>query len=485
MALTALDGGFIRANAALCALIGHPPDQLEAKDIQSITHPDDVEDDLEDRRRAIAGTCSGYRAERRLVRSDGEEIPVDLSVTLVRAEQGSPSHFVSQVVDMSERKRFEGQLQYLADHDPLTGLFNRRRFADELARELATATRYGATGALLALDLDHFKYVNDALGHSAGDTLITRVSITMRDRLRDTDVLARLGGDEFAVVLPQVSEAEAVLVAEQVLAAIRRDAQIEGGRRITASIGVAMFDDPDRVSAEELMIEADIAMYDAKETGRDKVTVFNVAAGRQERMQTRLTWADRIHDALEHEGFVLHAQPILCLDGDLTPRYELLIRMLGEDGDLIPPGAFLHLAERFDLIQSIDRWVVGEAIRKLFATRLRAHGCTFALDDFGSGFASFYYLKDLEFDYLKIDGEFIEDLTESHTNRLVVQSLVRIAKGLGKHTIAECVGDEPTLRLLTRYGVDYAQGFHIARPGPIDPDRAGGPAALPDVVRAR
>ena len=545
MALTGPDGRFLRVNTALCVLTGYSAVQLEALDTQAITHPEDLELEMAERQRTLAGESNRYRVEKRYLRSDGELIPVELSVTLIRDADGRPSHFISHVVDMSERKHFEGQLQYLADHDPLTGLFNRRRFADELTRELAVAARYAAGGALLALDLDHFKYVNDSLGHSAGDELIRRVGAAMKDRLRDTDVLARLGGDEFAVVLPRVSQDQAMLVAEDVLTAIRQEGQIEGGRRITASIGVAMFDDAARVTADELLVEADIAMYDAKETGRDKVAVFNVAEGRQERMHARVTWADRIHHALDNEGFVLHAQPILGIDGDRAPRYELLIRMLGENGDLIFPSAFLAIAERFDMIKEIDRWVVRQAIDLLaeqqragrdvrfevnlsaksvidpelpdviarhlassgvagrglcfeitetaaiinvdrarsFARRLQALGCTFALDDFGSGFASFYYLKHLEFDYLKIDGEFIRDLTESHTNQLVVQSLVRIAKGLGKHTIAECVGDDATLRLLERYGVDYAQGFYIARPAPLGIDRSGGPAVLPDLVR--
>jgi diguanylate cyclase (GGDEF)-like protein/PAS domain S-box-containing protein len=547
MALTGLDGRFISVNPALCELTGYSADDLLDTDLQSITHPEDVAGELDARRRMMAGESGRHHGERRFVSSAGEPIPLDVSVTLVSDRDGKPSHFVSLLVDMSERKRFEGRLQYLAEHDPLTGLFNRRRFESELARELALASRYANRGALLALDLDHFKYVNDSLGHAVGDELITRIGASMKARLRETDVLARLGGDEFAVILPRADEGEALLVAEKILAAIREDGRVEGGNRITASIGVAMFADPSaQVSAEELMVEADIAMYDAKEAGRDRVAVFNVATGRQERMSARLTWADRIRSALEHDAFVLHAQPILGLNGDQVPRYELLIRMLGDNGDLVPPGTFLYIAERFDMIQEIDRWVIAEAIRllaeqqragrdvrfemnlsaksvtdpglvdviaaqlrssgvdprglcfeitetaaivnvdraKLFARRLRELGCTFALDDFGAGFASFYYLKHLEFDYLKIDGEFIQDLSDSPINQLVVKSLVQIAQGLGKHTIAEFVTDERTLDLVRGYGVSYAQGFYIAKPGPIVGDVRGTPSALPELLHA-
>ncbi|MFP5361944.1 MAG: EAL domain-containing protein [Thermoleophilia bacterium] len=540
MALTALDGSFISVNPALCELTGYSADQLRATSVQAISHEEDAAGELEARRRMLADAAGRYNGEARFISSAGAPIPVDLSMTLVSSAPGRPSHFVLQVVDMSERKRFEEQLQFLADHDPLTGLLNRRRFSSELNRELALAVRYGSRGALLALDLDHFKYVNDTLGHSVGDDLITRIAGVVRRRLRATDVFARLGGDEFAVLLAHVDEEEAMLVAADLLGAIRREGQIEGGSRVTASLGVAMFDGPAEVTAEELMIEADIAMYEAKEAGRDRAAVFDAAKGRRERMHARVTWADRIHSALENDGFVLHAQPILSLSGDSVARYELLIRMRGENGDLIPPSAFLDVAERFELIQQIDRWVLGEAIRliaeqqragqdvrlemnlsaksvidptlpdliaaqlqasgadpgrlcfeitetaaivnieraQVFARRVRELGCTFALDDFGSGFASFYYLKRLEFDYLKIDGEFIRGLPQSHINQLVVASLVQIASGLGKHTIAEFVGDEQTVELLRRYGVDYAQGFHIAEPGPIAGHQPGPAAAL-------
>jgi EAL domain-containing protein (putative c-di-GMP-specific phosphodiesterase class I) len=270
-------------------------------------------------------------------------------------------------------------------------------------------------------------------------------------------------------------------------------------------------------------------MYDAKEAGRDRAVLYDKRQDRQERMQARLTWVDRIRDALEDEQFVLYAQPILGLADDRLPRHELLIRMGGEDGDMIPPGTFLYIGERFDLIQEIDRWVLRKAIALLaeqkhvgraihlevnlsaksvtdpelpefVAAELRDHGidghglcvevtetaaivnvnrakrfahllgqlgCEFALDDFGAGFASFYYLKHMAFDYVKIDGEFIHDLPASRVNQLVVRSVVDIARGLGKRTIAEYVGDRETFELLKRYGVDYAQGFYVARPQPL------------------
>jgi EAL domain-containing protein (putative c-di-GMP-specific phosphodiesterase class I) len=285
------------------------------------------------------------------------------------------------------------------------------------------------------------------------------------------------------------------------------------------------------------LIEAELAMYDAKAAGRDRAVVYDPAGDAPQRMQAQVTWVERIRRALEEERLVLLAQPILPLGTDatsrrdlLTPRHELLVRMLGDDGELVPPGAFLALAEQADLIQQIDRWVLERAIELLaehqaagrelclevnlsaksvnspllpgtiaaalartgadprglvlevtetaaivnleraqrFAAELKELGCQFALDDFGTGFASFLYLKHLSFDYLKIDGEFIRGLADSHTNQLVVRSLVEIARGLDKRTIAECVEDDATRHLLERYGVDYVQGHLIGRPAPLE-----------------
>jgi diguanylate cyclase (GGDEF)-like protein/PAS domain S-box-containing protein len=530
MAIRSVEGRFLRVNPALCDITGYSREELEAMTYRSITHPDDLSRDEKGYNEVLAGHTAHYRAEKRYIHADGHVIPVDLSATVVRNAEGEPLHVLTQVQDITERKRFEGQLQYLADHDSLTGLFNRRRFEEELTRELHAGERYHTTLAVLAIDLDDFKYINDSLGHSIGDELIARVGQALRTRLRRTDVLARLGGDEFAVVLPRTSEQAALTTAEQLLAAVGAvDLVGLGGRKVAASIGVSMFGPDSRLTAEELLVEADIAMYDAKEAGRGRTVLYDPEEDREERMLSRMTWADRIREALANDAFVLHAQPVLSLRGDPTPRSELLLRMLGENGDVIPPASFLFIAERFELVQEIDRWVVSRAVAILaaeqaagrdvvlcvnlsaksvtdpvlpehiehelrsrgadgrglcfevtetaavvnidrarqFAEHVGELGCEFALDDFGAGFASFYYLKHLAFDLLKIDGEFVKDLTTSRTNQLVVKSVVDIARGLGKRTIAEFVEDAETLELLRGMGVDFAQGFYIAKPAPL------------------
>jgi diguanylate cyclase (GGDEF)-like protein/PAS domain S-box-containing protein len=429
-----------------------------------------------------------------------------------------------------ERERFEDKLQHLADHDGLTDLFNHRRFHEELAREVAAAERYGTRGAVLALDLDNLKHVNDTLGHEAGNQLIARVAELVGKRLRKTDILARIGGDEFAAILPNAGWAQARQIAGELLCVIREQAILNtprGSCRTSASIGITVFGrGSDQSSGEDLLTEADMAMYDAKQAGRDRVHSYDPGSARQ----LRRTWAQQIREALADDRFTLHAQPIVALGDAGGTRHELLVRMIGTGGDLIAPAMFLSTAERLNLVQELDRWVVRQAIALLvesdrdgrddrfsvnlsalsmadpqlptliarelatsgadpagltfevtetaaindfdrartFVHKLGELGCSFALDDFGTGFASFYNLKHLPFDELKIDGEFIDHLPDSRANQLIVRSVVEIARGLGKRTVAECVGDDATVELLRSYGVDSAQGYHLGRPVPVE-----------------
>ena len=280
MAVAALDGHFLEVNGALCAITGYTAEQLTDATFASIIHPDDVAADLEVMRAMIAGELSSSVDEKRYLRPDGSIVWVARSVTLVRDADGRPLHLLDQIQDITERRRFEHELRRLADHDPLTGLLNRRRFEQELDRHVAEVARYGARGALLVLDLDHFKYVNDALGHHAGDELIVVVGALLQNRLRASDTLARLGGDEFAVLLPHADAKEAEHVAQALAAAVREQASVTAPgrpRRMTASIGIAPFGRPG-ASGAELMIEADLAMYEAKQAGRDRYVVASTDA---------------------------------------------------------------------------------------------------------------------------------------------------------------------------------------------------------------
>jgi diguanylate cyclase (GGDEF)-like protein/PAS domain S-box-containing protein len=527
-------GQWVTVNPALADLLGYERDALLARRISDVLHPDEMPATRRRLQALIAGSQERVTAECRMVHRDGHLVWTLVTVAAVPGEDGRPAYGIGQIVDITERKRFEGQLQYLADHDALTGLYNRRRFEEELDHALAGAERYGRAGALLVLDLDGFKYVNDTLGHPVGDELIARLAATLRGQLRETDVIARLGGDEFGVILPQATEAEASAVADKLLGAVQRDGVVADGARqarVTASIGLAAFDGGDGLSAEELLVEADIAMYDAKEAGRNRATRSEREDGGPGRHVSRLSWLERIRNALAEDRFELHAQPIVPIGGaDGPPAFELLLRMRSDAGELLPPATFLPIAERFDLIGAIDRWVVGRAVAlvrrehdagrpvtlsvnlsgrtmgdaafagwlealltdtpvppsrliveitetaaivnleraRALADTLRRLGCLLALDDFGAGFASFSYLKHLCFDLLKIDGEFVRGVRDNPTDRLVIEAVVAIARGLGTPSLAEFVGDSDTLDAVRALGVDYAQGFHVGRPVPVD-----------------
>ncbi len=531
MALADLDGRFQQVNQALCEITGYTAAALCATSFDAITHPDDVDGDRELTEALLSGTLDHYHREQRYLRATGELVWVALDATLLRDPDGKPQQLLGQVVDITNRRRLEQELRHLAGHDPLTGLLNRRGLETELDHHIAYVKRYGDRGALLVLDLDHFKTVNDTLGHNAGDQLIVSVAGLLRHRMRVSDTVARLGGDEFAILLPEADEGTAQQVAAEIVKDISQKAVVLSGhqpRRVTASIGVVLTKSTMK-SGEEALVSADLAMYDAKEAGRDRFAMYAAGQHHQPRMKARLAWIDRIRGALDEQRFVLQAQPIVELRTGLVRQYELLLRMVGEGGESIPPGAFIYIAERYDLIQELDRWVVARAIQlveerhaggqdlivevnisgkslgddllpelieaelkrtginpgalifevtetaavaniqlaRQFAERLATLGCRFALDDFGAGFGSFYYLKHLPFDYLKIDGEFVTRCTANRTDQLVISSLVAIARGMRKLTIAEGVENQRTLLFLRRNGIDFAQGFHLGYPLPI------------------
>jgi diguanylate cyclase (GGDEF)-like protein/PAS domain S-box-containing protein len=277
MALVAPDGRFVLANHSLCELLGYDESELLARTFQDITHPEDLASDVQQAERLLAGEIRSYQLEKRYYRSDGQLIWVMLSVSLVRAENGEPLHFVSQIEDISARKAADLRLRELADHDPLTGLLNRRRFREELAWELDLIGRNGnRRAAVLILDVDRFKLVNDSLGHPAGDEVLQAVGQTLRRRLRRTDVIARLGGDEFGVILPDVADSsETSRIAGEIAEEVRSRAiaTSHGAAGVTVSIGVVGLDARDVGRDQDALAAADRALYRAKEQGRDGVSL--------------------------------------------------------------------------------------------------------------------------------------------------------------------------------------------------------------------
>jgi diguanylate cyclase (GGDEF)-like protein/PAS domain S-box-containing protein len=458
---------------------------------------------------------------------DGSGVAIELSLTELKIGDIRSLAVVGQ--DIRDRKQEDARRPESDDRDSLTGLVDRIGFEHALTRHIEYASRYGSAGSVIALGIDSFKYVNESLGVAAGDEMLSDLAGLIRNRMRKTDVCARVGGDVFAVLVHGADRAKAMSVADELLGIVRRHSFVIDGEgiRVTMSAGVTFLDERKIVGAE-LLAEAETAMSTAKDTGRDRV-VAHEPKGRDETDERR-AWTERVRQATERGLFVLTSQPILDLSSDQTTQHEVLLRMREDGGGgLVAPGEFLETAERFGLIGDIDRWVTQQAVRliashgaegreltlevnlsgntmgdarfldevkkeitssgidparlifeitetaavadieqaRLFAQRLAKIGCGVALDDFGAGYASFFYLKNLPIDYLKIDGEFIKELPNSRTDQLIVKALVDVCTGLGIKTVAEFVGDEQTLAMVRELGVDFAQGYHLGKPEPV------------------
>jgi len=529
MAVTTPDGEWLMVNQALCRMVGREPAELASVRWEDLTDPSDLERELPLLKRAIAGETNGYQIEKRYFHADGHWFWIQLTVSLVRSETGDPVYILCHVQDIHERRLNEQRLVHMAHFDELTDLLNRRALQEELTAAVALSQQNGTQGALLFLDLDDFKDINDLLGHSTGDQLLCGIARAVQRGLPAGSSVARLGGDEFAILLPQAAPEQAFTAAQAVVKGISQYTLLVQGRpvRVTGSVGVVIFPDHG-VTAEELLARADIAMYQGKAAGRNRYQVFKPSDMERRLTESRMGAKERILDALANDRFALFLQPILNLATDRVSQYEALLRITSETGEIIMPGAFISAAERSGLIHEIDRWVVRRAIQLLsqwqrqgggislevnlsgmafsdplllptiqreltltgvdptslileitetsaisdmtkakeFVETLKQIGCRFALDDFGSGFASFLYLKHLPIDYLKIDGSFIQNLCHDRADQLVVRALVETARGLGRRTIAEFVEDASTMAMLREIGVDFAQGYHIGRPAP-------------------
>ena len=397
------------------------------------------------------------------------------------------------------------------------GLYDRDSFVEAMEERLLDPLHRAQPGALLLLDIDSFHIVNDSLGHEAGDRLLEAVAAILRDQSRVDDLPARICADEFGLLLPRATPAQAMATAERLIALVRE----RGKPAVGASVGIAAFGGSgEEVTAEGLMITADIALCEAKEAGGGRAV--DAASGPNQ----KLAWADRIREAIDRERIVVYAQPIFDLRKECVAREELLVRMLDDNDDVIPPSSFLPTAERLGLITEIDRLVLSKAIElagrsqpiavnvsgaslsdprliadvraaideglnpawldfeitetaaisnmdhaRAFALAVTELGCGLGLDDFGTGFSSFSYLKELPVQHLKIDIEFIRELPSSPTDQRLVQALVQFARAFGQETVAEGVEDADTLGLVRAFEVDYAQGFHIGEPALVDGGR--------------
>ena len=477
-------------------------------------HPDDIDWVLEaEDQSGVDGKPLdvAYRIRKR----DGEMIWVRDRASVGTVDENGVLIAEGLITDISEQRAAEDRLRYLAEHDELTGLMNRRCFEVAVDREIGSNRLPGERGAMVIIDLDHLKRVNDTLGRSTGDRVVADIAKMLADDIGAGQLLSRLDSDEFGVLIPGVGEAQALERAGSLLAMIRART---GTANLTASAGVALVERGMGVSATDLITAADIALHQAKEAGRDRAVIFT---GED---RSRLEWVGHVRQAIEEGGLVLFSQPIIDMASGLACAEELLVRMVDPvSGRPISAGEFVPTAERFGLARNLDHWVVTEALDLItagrhvsanisaatisdrtltekvaaslaetgadpslltfeitetaatpaieslrdFTDRVEALGCGLSLDDVGTGFGSLTYLRHLPFTELKIDMQFVHGVIESAADRKIVESLVDIASGLGMRTVAEGVDNPALVEPLREIGVTCVQGYLFGRPAPV------------------
>jgi diguanylate cyclase (GGDEF)-like protein/PAS domain S-box-containing protein len=466
-----------------------------------------------------------------LITRSGHEVAIQESAAPICDRQGRVIGAVIVFHDVTKERRLTRALSYQASHDALTGLINRREFDNQLHAAVLNAQRCEGAFALLYIDLDQFKVVNDTCGHQAGDRLLRDVTGLLQSRVRASDTIARLGGDEFGVLLEGCTVEQSTRIAEGVRKAIHDYRFVWGATSLSvgASVGVVQITS-DTESVASVMSAADIACYAAKDEGRNRVHLYE-SVGSSHPRHREMHWVARVTRAVEENRLELYFQPIRPIaDGRSSAFHELTVRLRDDDGRLVPPGEFIPAAERYNVMPVIDRWVATRAMALLrdwrgrgtappllavnlsgtslndqafidfvlrhvgepstagalcfeitetaavtnlsnatFVMReLKARGCKFSLDDFGTGLSSFMYLKTLPVDYLKIDGQFISHVAEDAVDRSMVEAICKVGKALGIATVAECVESQAVLDELKRIGVDYVQGYLLADPEPIE-----------------
>lgn len=443
--------------------------------------------------------------------------------------QGIVSALERTTVALHERDR---RLVHLAMHDSLTGLYNRHRFVTELEEEIAAIARARHRSAVLFIDLDQFKYVNDTCGHPAGDELLKLAAACIGNAVRPADIVARFGGDEFTVLLKNVTRQQIQTVGAEILEQMRALIHRQDGKAFSLQCSIGVAEVGERTDPHELLAQADLACHVAKTKGRNRLAFYQLAARESRQMTKDIDWVKSIREALGNDQFTLYYQPLVHVTSGVADHYEALLRLKLPRGHVVVPHLFLPAAARFGLLPDIDRWVVNHALGTLASLRksraslrfsvnlsasvlddefiayvrtkldeyglpgdsvifevteqealrfalqaakqmqaLRALGCRFAVDDFGTGYSSFAYLKKLPVDFLKIDGSFIRDLERDAVDQTMVRLIGEVAKAAGLKTVAEYVQSGPAMHLLAEYGIDYAQGFYLGRPSELPEER--------------
>ncbi|HEV3228713.1 MAG TPA: EAL domain-containing protein [Solirubrobacteraceae bacterium] len=526
MALTDLDGRWMRVNRALADLMGYPAQDLVGKASVEFTHAEDLEADLEAHKKLVTGALSQYQTETRYVHADGHTVWIGLSASLVRDRKGQPVHLIAQMQDISERKAAEQELTARALQDPLTSLPNRLLFIDRAQVALARMERPHSSLAVFFLDVDRFKLVNDSLGHAAGDRLLVEVAERLRTLLRPSDTVSRFGGDEFTILCEGTDEEAASGVAARIAERLSEPFDLDEREVfLNASIGIVVSRNPDD-DPEDLLRDADAAMYRAKQQGRSRFALFEGAM--RIRSAERLTLENDLRRALEKGELRLDYQPEIELDSGRIYAVEALVRWDHPRHGTMPPNSFIPIAEDSGLIIPLGDWVLREACRQAAAwladrdgepslrlsvnvsprqladdrltevvrealdrssippsmlrleitesaavdgistlTQLKELGVGLAIDDFGVGFSSLNHIRRLPpVDTLKIDKSFVDHLGRRPSDTAVVAAIVGMARSLSIATVAEGIETAEQVRKLRELGCDRGQGYHFARPAP-------------------
>jgi diguanylate cyclase (GGDEF)-like protein/PAS domain S-box-containing protein len=535
MAHMSVQGHWLRVNRKLCAITGYTEPELMALSFKGITHPDDAGRDQQSLVQLMSNQIPSYTIEKRYIRKDGSTIWVEIQVSVVFTEEGIADYGISVIQDISERKQAATLIESMAYTDQLTGLANRALLADRLHQAMTLSRRRGRVLAVVFLDLDGFKAVNDQYGHATGDLLLRSLANRMKDGLREGDTLARLGGDEFvAVFLDLLDSAASTPLLERLLSVSSQVLAVGSlNLQVSASLGVTFYPQAEEVDADQLLRQADQAMYQAKLSGKNRFHVFDAENDRS--LRGHHASLERMRAALLNNEFVLHYQPKVNMRTRQVLGVEALIRWVHPQAGLLLPGEFLPVIENHRLSVDVGEWVIHQALLQLaswkaqgvalsisvnisamqiqqvdFVTRLaaamaqfpglRAHSleleiletsaledidqvarfiaqCAalsvdFAIDDFGTGYSSLTYLKRLPIPTVKIDQSFVRDMLLEQDNKSILDGILWIMRQLKRSVVAEGVETLEHGRALMDLGCELAQGYGIARPMPV--------AQLPD-----
>jgi diguanylate cyclase (GGDEF)-like protein/PAS domain S-box-containing protein len=475
----------------------------------------------------VADSSTSNHFEFRLKNRVEQELWVEARFELTLAKDRKSRAISGTIEDITERKKAQSDLEYLAMHDDLTGLFNRHYFEIQLKKYSASAARGNGPHSILYVDLDDFKVINDTLGHNHGDAVIKDIAKMLTSRLRDADILARVGGDEFGLLLPNTNQHIALILADDLCRLVDEyPCSIDGKNfKINCSIGISEMTG-EQSSHQEYMKQADIALYAAKKQGRNRAHIYSQNDDQSKELKNNFEWARRLHQAVADDNLVLHFQPVVRIDTLETSYYEALVRLKIDD-KIVLPGEFIPALERENAMTLLDRQVIRNSFKYLaenpkltkvainlsaqgfsderllplvkenletyqvspdriifeltesaslnnisvtkeIVSKISELGCEFSIDDFGTGFSTFNYLKQIPAQSVKIDGSFVVELAQNPIDLALVKAIYEVATALDKKTVAEFVENEQSLNMLREIGVTYAQGFYFSKPKPVE-----------------